>query len=133
MAESDRRFETKRALLMLCVAQAAGVFLQAVSAGSFLAGVDHSVRLHELGGWFTFTLAVVQAGLSALHYVRALGWWFVSSSATVAVAEVLQLGTGYGHFVQVHIPLALLIVAMLVWQMVWVATYRIVAPGQTAQ
>ena len=133
MAQQGPKPDARWALLTLCSLQAAAVFLQAISAGSFLSGTDHSVRLHELGGWITFALALAQAALAAARYVRELGWWFVSSSAAVAVAEVLQLGTGYGRFLQVHIPLAILIVALLVWQLLWAVMHRTATMGRVAE
>lgn len=108
------------ALIVTCLLQVFCVFLQAVLAGSFLSGIDASVRMHEIGGWVTFSVAVLQVVLLALPAARRFGIWLLVSSVGNAAGELLQLGTGYGRFMGVHIPLAVLIVSGLVWQVTWI-------------
>ena len=108
------------ALIVISLLQAFCVFFQAFLAGSFLSGTDQSVRIHEIGGWITFFVAVLQVILMALPAARQFGIWLLVSSVGITTAEILQLGTGYGRFMQVHIPLAVLIVGGLVWQVTWI-------------
>lgn len=108
------------ALILTCLLQACCVFVQAVLAGSFLSGTDAAVWMHEVGGWITFLVAVFQVVLLALPAGRRYGIWLLVSSVGIATAEILQLGTGYGRFLRVHIPLAVLIVSGLVWQVTWI-------------
>ena len=108
------------ALIVTCLLQVFCVFLQAVLAGSFLSGTDASVRMHEIGGWVTFLVAVLQVVLLALPAARRFGIWLLVSSVGIATGELLQLGTGYGRFLRVHIPLAVLIVGGLAWQVTWI-------------
>jgi hypothetical protein len=44
----------------------------------------------------------------------------VMASALIFLAEGLQIGTGYGRFLTVHVPLAVLIFGGLAAQTVWV-------------
>jgi hypothetical protein len=123
------RFTLQTALIATTLLQACCVFAQAIFAGSFLSGSDAMVRVHEIGGWVTFAMAMVQVILIALPAGRRYGIWLLISSVGIATAETLQLGTGYGRFLQVHIPLSVLIVGGLVWQVVWISRKEFASRG----
>ena len=112
-----------RVLVCISLLQVLAVFLQGGLAGSFLSGDDASVALHEIGGWTTLALALVQLGLLSVRAGRSYGLWLLMSSVGIVLAEALQLGSGYGRFLRVHIPLAILIAGGLTWQIVWIAKH----------
>lgn len=104
-----------RAILVL---HALGVLTQSVFAGQFLSGSDSAVVFHEVTGWCIATLGLLQTA-SALTLLKqhSGGLWFVVGSFALLIGEALQLGTGYGRFLNVHIPLAVVILAGLVGMM----------------
>jgi hypothetical protein len=97
------------------------VAAQAVFAGQFLSGGESPVRFHELTGFAVVALGAMQI-LTALLFKSPRGAVaaFVMASALVFLAEGLQIGTGYGRFLLVHVPLAVLIFGGLTAQTVWV-------------
>ena len=97
------------------------VAAQSVFAGQFLSGGESPVRFHELTGFAVLALAIVQI-LAALIFRTPRGAVaaFVMATALILLAEGLQIGTGYGRFLTVHIPLAVLIFGGLAAQTVWV-------------
>jgi hypothetical protein len=110
-----------RLLRIVVVVHAIGVFAQAVLAGRFLSGLDGAVRLHEVAGWHVLTLCVVQIAVSAgLRVPKGRTLPFALSSGLILLAEALQAGTGYGRFLEVHVPLGSLILAGVAAQLVWV-------------
>ena len=111
-------------LTWVCWLQALAVLVQGTLAGGFLSGMDSAVRQHEIGGWVTFSLALVQVGMVFFRPADVYGLWLRISSVTMVLADSLQLGSGYGRFSQVHIPLAVLIVGGLTWQILWIAQNR---------
>jgi len=107
------------------VCHALGVFAQAVFAGQFLSGSDSQVRLHELTGWAVFGLSILQILLAALLLrSQNSSLWLVFGSIFVFLAEGLQMGTGYGRFLSVHIPLGVVVVAVVSWQAISVFLKR---------
>ena len=113
-----RRLAILRTVVALQLFAAA---LQAVFAGQFLAGEDHSVLIHERTGWVIAAIGIIQVLVAAVKKVprdRVLP--FVMSSVLILIAEFLQVGTGYGRFLDVHVPLGALILAGLAAQLVWV-------------
>ncbi len=107
-----------RLLRVVVPGHAAALVAQAVLAGQFLAGQDALVAVHEWMAWAIVGLSVAQTALSGLWIVRAgaAALPFAVLSFTVLLGEGLQLGTGYGRFPGVHVPLAFLIFGCTVWQ-----------------
>jgi hypothetical protein len=103
-----------RAILLI---HALGIVTQAVFAGQFLSGQDASVGFHETTGWVIVGACVLQivAGLM----VRGTPLWFTISSVFAFLGEGLQMGTGYGRFLNVHIPLSILIMGGVMCQVMW--------------
>ena len=110
-------------LVLVSLLQILAVFLQGAFAGSFLSGDDSSVALHEMGGWTVLALALIQLGMLAARPGRSYGLWLLMSSVGIVLAESLQIGSGYGRFLRVHLPLALLIAGGLTWQILWIAKH----------
>lgn len=97
-------------LRWLAAIQVAGVLFQAVCAGQFLAGFEDAVRLHEVGGWTILALSIVQLAGAILLTVRARGtMWIPLCGAAILLSNALQVGTGYGRFPSVHVPLGVLV------------------------
>jgi cytochrome b561 len=90
--------------------------MQATLAGQFLSGTDSAVSIHEVTGWTVAVLGFLQI-LLALAVRTPL--WFTIASLGTFLGESLQVGTGYGRFLNVHIPLAILIFGVVVWQTIW--------------
>ena len=96
------------------------VVAQAVLAGQFLSGADWSVVLHERFGQATATIALIQIAVCALRRVPPRTFVpFLVTSILVFLAEGLQIGTGYGRFLAVHVPLGALILGAVAVQIVW--------------
>jgi hypothetical protein len=83
-------------------------------AGEFLSGTDGVVKFHEITGWVLIGICAVQIGLAT----RAASFWIVIGSVLVLLAEALQVGTGYGRFLRVHIPLGVIVFGVVTWQLV---------------
>jgi hypothetical protein len=99
-----------------------GVVIQATLAGQFLSGADAAVSVHEVTGWVVAALGLLQIILAIVSKNSPL--WFVIASVGTFLGEGLQVGTGYGRFLNVHIPLAVLIFGLVVWQTIWVFRER---------
>jgi hypothetical protein len=95
------------------------VLTQAVFAGQFLAGVDAQVVFHEWTAWFALGLAVVQIAASAALLRTCAPLWLLVASIFILIAEGLQMGTGYGRFLGVHIPLGVFVFGTLTCLTVW--------------
>jgi len=92
-------------------------FAQSVFAGQFLSGSDSQVKFHELTGWVILVIALIQILLTAvLMRPGVTSQWLVFGSIFVFLGEVLQVGTGFGRFLDVHVPLGVIIVAAVSWQ-----------------
>jgi hypothetical protein len=108
------------ALRIILIIHAIGVLAQAVFAGRFLSGLDASVRLHEVAGWALLALCVAQLAIGlSLRLPRGGALWFGLSSAAILLGEALQTGTGYGRFLEVHIPLGVIVAGGVSGQLVW--------------
>jgi hypothetical protein len=99
-----------------------GVIVQATLAGQFLSGADGAVPIHEIVGWAVTVLGLLQIALAIA--ARGIPLWFVIASAGTFLGEGLQVGTGYGRFLGVHIPLSILIFGIVIWQTTWVFRER---------
>lgn len=110
---------TNRApLRAIVVLHAVGILGQAILAGQFLSGSDSSVVMHESTGWIVAAACLIQILLAVL--VKNTPLWFVISSVLIFFGEGLQVGTGYGRFLNVHIPLSILITFGVMGQAAWV-------------
>jgi hypothetical protein len=94
-----------------------GVLMQASLAGQFLSGADSAVKIHEVTGWVIAGLGLLQIVFSIV--TKNVPLWFVIASVGTTLGEALQVGTGYGRFFHVHIPLAIVIFGLLVAQTMW--------------
>ena len=112
-----------RTLVAVSLFQVLIIFAQGVLAGSFLSGSDSAVSFHEFGGWMALAFALAQLSLLMTAAGRRYGLWLLMSSVGIVLGEALQLGSGYGRFLQVHIPLAVLIVGGISWQILWIVQY----------
>ncbi len=99
-----------------------GIVTQAILAGQFLSGADSAVPIHEVTGWIVAALGLAQIVFAILAKPAPL--WFVIASVGTFLGEALQVGTGYGRFLGVHIPLSVLIFGLIVWQTTWVFARR---------
>jgi hypothetical protein len=109
----------KELLRYVLIAHVLGLFAQSALAGEFLSGTDTVVKFHEWTGWGVLGICAVQiavAGLSMRSGSASL--WLLVGSVLVLLAEVLQVGTGYGRFLRVHVPLGVIAFAAVSWQMI---------------
>lgn len=113
------------ALRAVLILHALGVLMQATLAGRFLSGEDASVKIHEVTGWVIAGICLIQIVLAVV--VKEIPLWFVVASVVIFLGEGLQVGTGYGRFLNVHIPLSILITAAVIWQILWVVRQRTTA------
>jgi len=112
-------------LRLVLILHALAVLAQAVFAGEFLSGVDSPVKFHEFTGWVVLSLAAMQlAAAAALLRSNITSLWLVFGSVFVLLGEGLQIGTGYGRFLNVHIPLAVIVFGVVTWQTVSVFLKR---------
>jgi hypothetical protein len=119
---SSSRTAVLAALRIVLGLHALGVLTQAALAGQFLSGGESPVLFHEWAAWFVLALSAVQIIL-ALWFVRLSGpLWLLVASVFIFIAEGLQVGTGYGRFLGVHIPLGVFVFGAVTWMMLW--TFR---------
>jgi hypothetical protein len=106
-----------RALRVVLVVHALAVFTQAALAGNFLSGEDSAVKYHEVTGWIVPVLCLIQIVIAVTRKGTPLA--FTIASIATFLGEGLQVGTGYGRFLNVHIPLSVLLAGALAGQIVW--------------
>jgi hypothetical protein len=120
-------------LRVVLVCHVLTVFAQSVFAGQFLSGSDSPVAFHELTGWIVLLISAIQILLAAV-LVRsgATSLWLVFGSIFLFLGEGLQVGTGYGRVLNVHVPLGVIIVAAVSCQTicVFLKPTRPVVPGK---
>ena len=107
------------------------VFVQSVFAGQFLSGSDSPVTFHELTGWIVLLISAIQILLAAvLVRLGVTSLWLVFGSIFLFLGEGLQIGTGYGRVLNVHVPLGVIIVAAVTCQTIcaFLKTARPVVP-----
>ena len=95
------------------------VLTQAVLAGQFLSGVESPVLFHEWTGWLVLALSLAQVVFAILLVLQGAPPWLLIASIFVLLAEVLQIGTGYGRFLGVHVPLGVFVFGVLTWLTIW--------------
>lgn len=97
-------------LRVILVCQTLAVLTQSVFAGQFLAGSDGAVKFHEFTGWTILALAAFQIPVNGtLMRSGSASLWLFFVSVFIFLAAALQVGTGYGRFLNVHIPLGVII------------------------
>jgi len=106
-----------RLLRAVLAAHCCALLAQPALAGEFLSGTDGVVKFHEWTGWAILGLCGAQIGLTvpALRW-RFVSWWLLIGGALVMLAELLQVGTGYGRFLRVHIPLGVVVFGAVLLQ-----------------
>ena len=93
------------------------ILAQAAIAGEFLSGTDSVVKFHLWVGWTVLAVGLVQtaaAGWVARGDTRMFGTLILS--VLVALIEALQVGTGIGRFLRVHIPLGVTVFGIVAAQ-----------------
>jgi hypothetical protein len=97
-------------LRSVVVCHALVVLTQAVFAGQFLSGSDSQVKFHEITGWIVLAISLGQiAIIAALMRSGGVSLMLLFGSVLVFLGEGLQIGTGYGRFLNVHVPLGVII------------------------
>jgi hypothetical protein len=118
-------------LRLILVFHLLAAFAQSVFAGQFLSGLDSQVKFHELTGWVVLGIAVIQVLVTTvLMRWGSTSQWMVFGSIFVLLGEVLQVGTGYGRFLDVHVPLGVTIFAAVSWQTISVFLKRTSSDGE---
>lgn len=108
-AETQSNFSLP-SLRVVLVAHCCALLVQPWIAGEFLSGTDSVVKFHEWTGWLILALCLCQIGLAALALRSDLvSWWLMIGSVFVLLGELLQVGTGYGRFLRVHVPLGVIL------------------------
>jgi hypothetical protein len=104
-----------KTLRIVLVIHALAIFAQAALAGEFLSGEDGAVAVHEIAGLMIPVICLIQIVLS----FRVAPLSFSIATVAIFLCEGLQIGTGYGRFLNVHIPLSVVIAGVVVGQIVW--------------
>jgi hypothetical protein len=104
-------------LRFLLVCHSLALLAESVFAGQFLSGSDSSVKFHEINGQAIGVICVLQIiAVAALMRSRTASLWLLLGSVFLLLGEGLQIGTGYGRFLNVHIPLGVILFAVVTWQ-----------------
>jgi hypothetical protein len=105
-------------------------FAQSVFAGQFLSGIDGSVKFHEWTGWIALAVCGIQIIVAGvLMRSKTTSLWLVLGSVLLLLGEGLQIGTGYARFLDVHIPLGVIVFAAVIWQTISVFLRRLPSNG----
>jgi len=106
-----------RALQIVLFLHCFGLLAQPSIAGEFLSGTDAVVKFHEWAGWAILGLCAIQIGLAVLAMRSGLATlWLLIGSIWVFLAEGLQVGSGYGQFLRVHVPLGVIVFGAVLLQ-----------------
>lgn len=117
-------------LRLILVIHSLAVLSESVFAGQFLSGEDSQVKFHELTGWIVLAICAIQIVFAALLLRTGItSLWLVFSSFFLFLAEGLQIGTGYGRFLNVHVPLGVIIFAVVSGQTILAFVKRTSADG----
>lgn len=104
-------------LRLVLICHGLAVFTQSVFAGQFLSGADAPVKFHELTGWIILAISAIQIVMAAVLMRSGItSLWLVFGSVFVFFAEGMQVGTGYGRLLSLHIPLGVVTFAAVTWQ-----------------
>ena len=112
-------------LRIVLICQAPALLTQSAFAGEFLAGSDGAVKFHELTGWTILAIAAIQilaTGILTRSGVASL--WLFFASVFVFLAAELQVGNGYRRFLNVHIPLGVILFGAIAAQAISVFLKR---------
>ena len=94
--------------------------LQPFLAGGFLSGNYGMLDLHALNASAVGTVCLVQIGAAVLLWRPGGGpAWPAQASATLFLAEAMQIALGYARNLAIHIPLGTAIIGCLVAMLVW--------------
>ena len=97
-------------LRTVVVCHVIAVLTQSVFAGQFLSGSDSQVKFHEVTGWIVLAVSFGQiVTAAALMRSGGVSLMLLFGSIFVLLGEGLQIGTGYGRFLNVHVPLGVII------------------------
>jgi hypothetical protein len=97
-------------LRIAIVCHALAVLTQAVFAGQFLSGSDSQVKFHEVTGWIVLAISLSQIAIvAALMRSGSISLMLLFGSIFIFLGEALQIGSGYGRFLNVHVPLGVII------------------------
>jgi hypothetical protein len=108
----------KSALKFVLVLHALSILAQAILAGQFLSGFDAPVRFHELMAWLVLAISLCQLAIAGVLASRSrLPLPVLIAGVVTLLAELFQTVTGYGRFLDVHVPLGVLIFGLLVFQL----------------
>ena len=112
-------------LRLVLVSHALALLAQSVFAGQFLSGSDSPVKFHEVTGWIVLGISAAQILTgSLLMKSRIASLWLVFGSIFVFLGEGLQIGSGYGRFLNVHVPLGVILFAAVTGQTISVFLKR---------
>ncbi|MCU1681708.1 MAG: hypothetical protein JWQ81_2447 [Amycolatopsis sp.] len=101
-------------------AEAVLAFAQAVLAGGFLAGHYDFLAMHKENATRTGITAVVLGLCAVLLWRPGRGpWWPIPVSIGLFGVEAGQIVLGYSRILAVHIPLGVLIIAGILFLLVW--------------
>jgi hypothetical protein len=118
-------------LRLVLVLHALAVLAQSVFAGQFLSGSDSQVKFHEVTGWIVLGISAAQILTAALLLnPRIASLWLLFGSVFIFLAEGLQIGSGYARFLDVHVPLGVIIFAAVSGQAISVFLKRAPAPAK---
>jgi hypothetical protein len=105
-------------LLLVLTIHTLALFAQSALAGEFLSGTDEVVKFHELTAWITLGVCAIQIAVTVLALrTGSASLWLLVGTVLIFLAEGLQVGTGYGRFLRVHIPIGVLTFAAVSWQL----------------
>jgi len=86
-------------------------------AGEFLSGTDGVVKFHEYAAFAALAICFLQTGAAAAAQRSGnVSLWLLIGTILVLLAEGLQIGTGFGRFLRVHIPLGVIVFGVVLVQ-----------------
>lgn len=106
-------------LRAVLVCHGLAILIQSIFAGQFLSGSDSPVKFHELTGWIVLAISFSQIVIAALLMRSGrVSLMLLFGSIFILLGEGLQIGTGYGRFLNVHVPLGVILFGSLTAQAV---------------
>jgi hypothetical protein len=105
------------------------VLCQPVLAGLFLSGDVAAIEIHGVIGTVMGLLTLVALGAAVAYVIAGRGrLWVLPVGVVLLLAEGAQIGLGYAHELQLHIPLGVAIVVASVLLAIWAWTPSAAAP-----
>jgi hypothetical protein len=109
-----RALQVTAALTVLCI------LVQGATAGQILSRDKAALSLHAGGAIVMHVLSALVVVAAFLHWRASRGpLWPTVLAAVVFVAGFLQAYLGHAGVMSVHVPLAMLILVVAVWVLVW--------------